>query len=547
MATPEKLKVFVSYARRDATAFADELVGGLELAGFDAFLDRHDIAAGEDWEARLSALIGLADTIVFVLSPASAASERCAWEVDKALSLSKRIVPVVALKVEETDVPQPLRRLNFILMNGPSFTRSLTELAIALRVDLDWIREHTRLADVARRWNEKGRPESLLLRGPELASAQAWLASWKSGAPDPTDTHRGLIWDSERAEQSRLSAEKNRLAEIAANQAAKEEALRRLSRRTTLGLVGAGGLTVAATALAYWGNDAERRFNMERARVDEAKRLQEQRDAQAKATSLEAAIEREATRSDIAGQIIGYATAPGTTASDGPDAKNSPYTAATLGALQDRSTSMIDGLMQASAAVNKATGGKQRPFVSTSTNGDIYLLRQSALRRKRAFCISADNPVGSSKLTNVEPDAIAWETFLKRCGFEVSRLVNPTVATIRKQALNYRFPPLDHASRSWSSDHPHAIQIGVDEPEPVLMPNTFVLLFFSGFGLNIGGTEAICGQDTEFSLALSSGDATAANAIPVSEISESFRLRFSLSAIILDTNFSEARAATFAR
>src|SRR5262245_9556035 len=49
----EKLKVFISYSRRDSAAFADELMAGLEYGGFAPFLDRHDIAAGEDWEARL--------------------------------------------------------------------------------------------------------------------------------------------------------------------------------------------------------------------------------------------------------------------------------------------------------------------------------------------------------------------------------------------------------------------------------------------------------------------------------------------------------------
>jgi hypothetical protein len=43
----EKLKVFISYSRRDAAAFADELVAGLELAGFDPFIDRLDIKPGE--------------------------------------------------------------------------------------------------------------------------------------------------------------------------------------------------------------------------------------------------------------------------------------------------------------------------------------------------------------------------------------------------------------------------------------------------------------------------------------------------------------------
>src|SRR6478672_4689286 len=72
----EKLKVFISYSRRDAAEFADELVAGLEVAGFAPFLDRHDIAAGEDWEARLGGLIAQSDTVVFVVSPEAVKSDR---------------------------------------------------------------------------------------------------------------------------------------------------------------------------------------------------------------------------------------------------------------------------------------------------------------------------------------------------------------------------------------------------------------------------------------------------------------------------------------
>ena len=50
---------------------AEELVTVLELAGYEPYLDRHDIAAAEDWEVRLGDLIQSADTIVFILSPAA--------------------------------------------------------------------------------------------------------------------------------------------------------------------------------------------------------------------------------------------------------------------------------------------------------------------------------------------------------------------------------------------------------------------------------------------------------------------------------------------
>src|SRR5688572_12597082 len=104
----EKFKVFISYSRRDSSDFADELVAGLEYGDFAPFLDRHDIVAGEDWEARLAGLLAQSDTVVFVVSPEAVKSERCVWEVDKTLELSKRLLPIVYKSVPDADIPERL-------------------------------------------------------------------------------------------------------------------------------------------------------------------------------------------------------------------------------------------------------------------------------------------------------------------------------------------------------------------------------------------------------------------------------------------------------
>jgi hypothetical protein len=55
--TDPKLNVFVSYSRADLE-FADELVDGLDLMGYETTIDRHSIIEGEDWHARIGAQIG---------------------------------------------------------------------------------------------------------------------------------------------------------------------------------------------------------------------------------------------------------------------------------------------------------------------------------------------------------------------------------------------------------------------------------------------------------------------------------------------------------
>jgi len=223
----EKLKVFISYSRKDSAEFADELVSGLELVGFAPFLDRHDIAAGEDWEARLGGLIEQSDTVLFVVSPEAVKSERCVWEVDRTIELSKRLLPVIFKSVPEHEIPKTLSRLQFVRFDtGRGITRPLAELAEALRQDLDWVREHTRLGELARRWDGRKHPESLLLRGDDLDAAKAWMTARKVGAPEITDAQRALINASEESEAKRLGderaqleREKTQVAEIKAAQA----------------------------------------------------------------------------------------------------------------------------------------------------------------------------------------------------------------------------------------------------------------------------------------------------------------------------------------
>src|SRR6516164_5113062 len=233
----EKLKVFISYSRRDSAAFADELVAGLELAGFAPFLDRHDIAAGEDWEARLGGLIAQSDTVLFVVSPEAVKSEQCTWEVDRTLELSKRRLPVIFKSVPDHDIPEKLRRLQFVSFDsGTGFARPLSQLAEALRVDLPWIREHTRLGEIATRWDRRGHPESLLLRADDLDAAKSWIAARNTAAPEITDAQRALITASEDAEVKRLGndraqleREKAQVAEIKTGQA-RTARLQRITR-----------------------------------------------------------------------------------------------------------------------------------------------------------------------------------------------------------------------------------------------------------------------------------------------------------------------------
>ncbi len=193
-----KLKVFLSYSRLDFD-FAEDLLEALKTCGFEPYLDKHDIAPGEPWEDRLERLIQAADSIVFVISPDSVASPRCAWEVEKAEKLGKRVLPVVWRAVTEAQTPERLRRLNYIFFEGAgrTFAKGLSDLARGLNTDIAWIREHSRLGEMATRWEARDRSPSMMLRGVDITNAKTWLGRRPKEAPEATELQRQFIAESE--------------------------------------------------------------------------------------------------------------------------------------------------------------------------------------------------------------------------------------------------------------------------------------------------------------------------------------------------------------
>lgn len=200
---PDEPKVFLSYSRKDRER-AQGIADALRSRHFGVFRDTDDILPTEEWRERLQQLIEEADTIVFLMSPQSVASEVCAWEVEYATSLNKRIAPIVIQDVEGDEIPPLLARLNFIFCTDRDpFENAINTLSSALSTDIDWVREHTRLSGLARRWQDAGRPKRLLLRGQDIADAETWRDSRPKDSPDITTAHVDLIRASRKAAQAR--------------------------------------------------------------------------------------------------------------------------------------------------------------------------------------------------------------------------------------------------------------------------------------------------------------------------------------------------------
>ncbi len=200
-----RLNIYVSFSGSDLP-FAEKVIVALRTDGkFKVTIDPDSMIDEENWKAFVYDLISDADAVVFILSPESAGT--CTWEVECAHRLSKRIVPVLCRPPVEIAMPKRLTGLKYVQFGGEqSFARDLSSLTVLLNKNIGWLREHTRLFTLARKWHEAGQPDQLLLTGEEIFAAKMWTLDRPEYAPKPTDLHLKYISTSEAADTRRQNA-----------------------------------------------------------------------------------------------------------------------------------------------------------------------------------------------------------------------------------------------------------------------------------------------------------------------------------------------------
>jgi WD40 repeat protein len=196
--------VFISYSRRDKP-FVGRLHDALRARDYDVWVDWEDIPPSAEWFEEIRSGVRAADGFVYVISPDSVASGVCGRELDEAVAQHKRIVPVVHRELPKTAVvPAQASALEWVfLRDDDEFEVGLEQLVSALETDLDHVRTHTWLGEAAARWESRGHDRSQLLRGSELARAEAWLVAGAGKQPQATQLQRQFLLSSRQAASRR--------------------------------------------------------------------------------------------------------------------------------------------------------------------------------------------------------------------------------------------------------------------------------------------------------------------------------------------------------
>ncbi|NEQ28118.1 MAG: toll/interleukin-1 receptor domain-containing protein, partial [Microcoleus sp. SIO2G3] len=85
---------FISYGRADSKAFATQLHGRLLKQGLKVWFDQNDIPLGVDFQNQIDEGIEKAHNFLFIIAPHSINSPYCRKEIELAIKLNKRIIPL---------------------------------------------------------------------------------------------------------------------------------------------------------------------------------------------------------------------------------------------------------------------------------------------------------------------------------------------------------------------------------------------------------------------------------------------------------------------
>jgi hypothetical protein len=195
----DRLKIFISYSRQDATA-ADTIVAALTARGFDVTIDTRDLPFGEKWQAELAEFIRLSDTVIWLVSEASIKSHWVNWELDEVARRNKRLVPLMVGLVNPAELPRQLGEIHILPPNRVfNLGRDLDTLVQVLETDHAWLKQASRLQDRAHEWLTKSRASALLLSRGALADAERWKDRRPTKAPAPAQEVMDLLLASRQA------------------------------------------------------------------------------------------------------------------------------------------------------------------------------------------------------------------------------------------------------------------------------------------------------------------------------------------------------------
>jgi hypothetical protein len=195
-------QVFIACLEEDK-AIAEQIRSCLMREGLTIWNKTTDVQTGAVYEEAVRQGIEGADNFICLVSPALLQSKSCQEEIDYALFLQKRIIPVLIGNTALSKVPNSLGSLFHIDLINKTLTsenqQNMRWLLRILQQDESYHEEHKILLTKALKWERQNHNPSMLLQGYNLRHAEMWLkVAEKKTQYLPTLLQREFIADSAR-------------------------------------------------------------------------------------------------------------------------------------------------------------------------------------------------------------------------------------------------------------------------------------------------------------------------------------------------------------
>ena len=229
---------FISYGRPDSKAFAINLNEKLTAAGLNVWFDQNDIPPAVDYQKQIDDGIEKAHNFLFIIAPHSVNSPYCLKEIELAIKLNKRIIPLLHVEQISKEIWQQrnpnkteehwqedqqkglhsiypnmhpiISKINWIRFadNLDDFSNYFNGLLTAINKHQDYVEQHTNFLVQALEWSRNQQQTNYFLVGEERGKAEKWLKQrfTKEQQPClPTDLHCEFICESIKNSQNLLS------------------------------------------------------------------------------------------------------------------------------------------------------------------------------------------------------------------------------------------------------------------------------------------------------------------------------------------------------
>ena len=190
-------QVFLAYAQADIETMTN-IRRSLWRQGFTVWSNKTDIPTGEAFKRAVNRGIEEADSLVYLLSPASLQSKYCQYELKYALALNKRVIPILIRPLGAAVSPPELASLQYIdltdNLSQKDYQLDESDLIKTLNQDAVYYAQHKSLLVKALKWKRQQQNPSILLQGYDLRHAEAWLKTATGRSLQPaTDYHQEFI------------------------------------------------------------------------------------------------------------------------------------------------------------------------------------------------------------------------------------------------------------------------------------------------------------------------------------------------------------------